>query len=402
MRRTMFHATRWLLAAMVVLVLSGCANHKSGHEKAVDSANTRWKSMRSNLMLQMAQQQFDTGDLDQAEKTLMDAIAIDTGNARLHVLAGRVALERGQLERAYKRLDLAISFDENLAEAHYFQGIVLQRWTRFADALASYEKAADLQQDNVGFLLAVAEMLVALDRQDEAIARLQEKVVVFDQNAGIRAALGQLYGMNGQHDKAVAMYRQAALLRPDDLQLVEELATAQMAAGNTAEGIRLLEQLCASGELSDRKDLRHQLAAAYISVDRLNDAKTLYIDLTRQDPQDAQTWIKLGELSWRQGDTSGTLLAANRVMATAPRAPEGYLLAGMVWQQRQRTDEALRLFDRAAQLAPESAEPVILRGLTLQRAGRQEAAIAAYQEALRRQPDDSRAQSLLASVSAQR
>jgi tetratricopeptide (TPR) repeat protein len=390
------------VCCVATLLISGCGQKiESGHKKAVNAANTRWKSMRSGMMLQMAQQQFDTGDLDQAEKTLAEAIAIDAENARLHTLAGRVALERGQLERAYKRLELASSLDPKLAEVHYFRGIVLQRWSRYEDSLAAYEKATELQEDNVGFLLAVAEMLVALDRQDDAIARLEAKVATFDQNAGIRTALGQLYSMQGKKDQALAMFHQAALLRPDDVEVAEEYAQACLACGQTADAIRIYEKLVDQADKDARSDLKRSLAGAYVAADRLSDAKQVYIELTRENPQDVDTWIRLGELAWRQNDTSGALVAANRVMAVAPRRPEGYIMAGMVWQQRQRVDEALRLFDRAAVLAPESAEPVILRGLTLQRAGKQEAAAAAYQEALRRQPDDSRARSLLASVSSQ-
>src|SRR5690606_10637224 len=116
------------------------------------------------------------------------------------------------------------------------------------------------------------------------------------------------------------------------------------------------------------------------------------------EPDNADVWIKLGELSWVQGDLPGALTAANRAMSLAPHRHEGFLLAGLVWQRRERTEEALRLFDRAASLAPTSAEPMVMRGITLQRAGRHAAAAEAYHEALRRRPDDTRARELLASL----
>jgi tetratricopeptide (TPR) repeat protein len=140
------------------------------------------------------------------------------------------------------------------------------------------------------------------------------------------------------------------------------------------------------------------LADAYAAASRAADAKAAYVKLTHADPSDADAWIKLAEVCWSQDDLTGTMTAANRALASAPKRPEPHLLTGMVWQKRGRLDDALRAFDQAASLAPQSSEAVILRGITLERAGKAAAAAEAYAEALRRQPDDSRAKALLANV----
>jgi tetratricopeptide (TPR) repeat protein len=309
-----------------------------------------------------------------------------------------VALEHGQLERGYKRLATAIELNEKHPAAHYYQGIILQRWQRYDEALAAYQKSYELQTDNPAYLLAISEMLVATDKMDEAIALLESKVTYFDQNAGIRAGLGDLMIAQRQYAKAADYYHQAALLRPDDMGIVEDLAAAQLEAGQTADAIRNLEKLTSDEKRAERRDLQRLLAKAYEDAGRMGDARDVYVKLTRTDPGDVEAWLQLGQIAWSQNDISGALLAANRATALAPKRHEGYLLTGMVWQKRGRTDEAVRNFDRAAELAPTVSEPVILRGIALQQAGKTAAAAEAYAEALRRQPNDARAQSLLASV----
>ena len=121
--------------------------------------------------------------------------------------------------------------------------------------------------------------------------------------------------------------------------------------------------------------------------------------MSTSDGSDAQAWMRLGEVAWALKYTSGTLLAANRAVALAPNGQEGYLLMGMVWQQRNRVDEAIKMFDKAAELAPLSADPLLLRGIALERAGRKSAAAEAYAEALKRKPGDTKIQGLLAGVS---
>ena len=146
----------WTVA---VLVLCGCKS-SPGHKKAMSEAEANYLRARSNMLLQMAQQEFDTGDLDQATRHIKDALGADSRNGSLWVLSGRIALEKGQLERAFRRLHMAIELDDQLADAHYYQAVVLERWQRHENALEEYQSAYDLVRDNPYYLLAISEMLV--------------------------------------------------------------------------------------------------------------------------------------------------------------------------------------------------------------------------------------------------
>lgn len=386
------------LLAAAIFSLAGCHANQTTHKENVDAATARWSTLRSEHKLTIAKQQFETGDLDQAEKTLLEAIGADPNNARLWSLAGRIALERGQLEKCAQRLTKAIEFDEKLAEAYFFRGIVNQRWKQFERAHADYLKAYELQADNVGFLLAVSEMLVALGRTDEALSLLEDKTNYFDQNAGIRTAIGQLYQMKSNYSKAAEYFRQASLIRPDDLQIVEDLAMARIGSQQYALAIGDLQRLVREGHPDRKAELLHLLASTYMNANRIDDARATYLELTRIDRNDVDCWIKLSEISLIKEDLNAALSAANRVISLASHQPEGYLLAGLVWQKRKEVDKALSHFDRAAQLAPGETQAIILRGITLEQAGRFDAARVAYQEALKRNPEDERAKKLLAQV----
>ncbi len=396
---------RTLMLALVVValpILAGCGTVQKNHDQSVNAANQRWRELRTGLMVQMAQRQFDTGDLDQAQKSLNEAINTDPTNAQLYLLAGRIQLERGQLEAAYGLFDVTLQHEPNTPEAYYYQGIIKQRWQKFDDALDRYTKAYDLRSTDPAFLLAVCETLVALDRPQDALAKLQSRADYFDQNAGIPMAMGQIHMLLGHPGEAAELLYKASLMRPQDLQLQESLATAQMAAGLHQRAASTIERLLNDGAYSKRADLQLMLAKAYLGLGRNGDAKTLYVKITRDNPDNGDNWIRLGEVCWSMQDFSGASLAANRAMAVAPRRFEGFLLAGMVAQQRGQLDEALRALDRAADLAPEATSPLILRGLALEQAGRDTAAAQSYAQALQRQPDDEKARQLLARLEARR
>jgi len=383
-------------AAVLIALAGGCAT--TSHSEAKEQAYDRWTAARSGIQYGVAMQKFEVGDLDKAQRTIEQTIGMDPDNARYYVLAARIALEKSELERAFRHLELAVEHDPELADAHYYRGVIFQRWQQYEPALRSYEQAYEHEPDNVSGLLAAAEMLVKLNRPDEAIERLRAKLVYFEHNAAIRVAIARIYQMRRNLPEALAMYREANLLAPDDPAVLEQLAMAEYSAGEYGEAIHHLHQLLSKEELADRRDLRIALADCYQATGRPADARSILLKLVRDDDNDPNAWIKLGQAAWIVGDDARLREAANRAVALAPDRFESYLLAGMVARRGGHNDAALRQFEQAARLAPDSALPQLLKGMTLQDAGQLDAAERAYRAALRIDPQDRRAQRLLAGL----
>ncbi|MCC7408596.1 MAG: tetratricopeptide repeat protein [Phycisphaeraceae bacterium] len=382
---------------LAVGLLAGCGG-PSTKKQVLNGAELRWRQMRSNMALQMAQQQFDTGDLELAEKTVTSALAQDPKNPRLYVLAGRVCIERGQLERAYHFFEQSVDFDGKAPEPHYYQGIVLQRWQEYARAEAEYRRAFELEPDNVAYLLAMGEMRVADGRLDGALKLLEDRIVYFDQNASLRVAIGRIHQIAGRPVKAMEYFQKALILDPDNHGVAEDLALAQLDAGRFDEAAATLRQLTGLPEYKDRKDVGRLLAKAYLSVGRIEDAKAIYLQQRRSDPEDVEAWVGLGETSWASGDPSATLLAAERVMRLAPQRHEGYLMAGLALRKQGKFDQAAGMFEKAAKVQPDNIAPMLLWGAALEEAGRKDQAAKVYQRVLERDPNNERAKRLLAQV----
>lgn len=395
----MAYRAHGFLCLIMVAGLGGCAA-SNGHQQNVDAADARYHCVRAQLMMPLAKQQFETGDLEQSQRTAQEALRIDPAHAGFHVLLGRIAIEEGRLERGLNFLRRAIELDPKAPEAHYYSGLVFQRWRKKQDAYDSYLAAYQLEPDRPTFLLAVAQLLLQMEREDEAIALLTSKLDYFEHSAGIRLALGQLHALRGDTEQAITCLDEAHLLQPDDASILEELALTELAAGHHDSAARHLEQVQAMPGAGRRADLERALAAAHQGAGRTGAAREAYARLTRADGSDDDAWMNLAEIAWSDGDLPTALQAAQRVMALAPQRPDAYLLAGMVWQRNGRLDKSLELFDRAARVAPDSARPVLLRGLALERSGRTHEAADAYREALRREPGDQRVSELLARVEA--
>lgn len=392
----------YVMTAVVSLtpLLSAC-DGQSNKEVWRNQADDRWRAARSALIYDVAEQRFQTGDLRNAESELAKALAIDPTNPRLNTLAGRIAMEQGKLERAYHLYQAAIAGNENYAPAYYFQAIVNQRWKRFDQALTDYQKAYELMPDHPPYLLAVAETMVSLGQRGQAIDLLSSKLQYFDQNASIRGALAHLHMLEGQHDKALSHFREAMLLDPENQKLREELAMALLTSRDYRAAAKAYADIIAELPTTPvRRDLHLALAKCYEELGQDEELREIYLKLARSESSQPEDWLKLSELAWADGDLGGTLTAANRVIRLMPENPKGYLMAGLVWQERGRVRDAVAMFDRAASVDPTNAEALILRGIILQREGHSAAAVQAFEKAVERQPNDQRAVKLLQSMSA--
>jgi tetratricopeptide (TPR) repeat protein len=394
------HAPALAALAAALLLLCSCAGDGTAFKRSRQEAQDSFVRVRVTMRLQQAQQQFDTGDIDQAAKTATDALAEDPKFARLYVLMGRIKIERGDLEQAKLLFDQAIKLDAKLPEAHYYAGLVQQRWQQYAAARDQYHQAYELAKDHAPYLLAEAETLVDLDQCDQAAALLSASLTYFDQNSALRLALGHVFEIQHRYDQAEDYYHQAALLRPDDTEVQEDVARVQLEGGASDAAVATLQSLCAMPKYFTRGDVQRMLARAYVSVGRLRDARAQYIRLMKQAPGDSDIWLRLGEVCLALKDTAGALEASTRVLELAPHLAEGYILAGLAYRARGQNALALGCFTRAGEVAPESAAALILLGITYEQQGRRDAAAGAYGQALQRDPHDARARQLLAHVSA--
>lgn len=396
-----------LFAFGLFIALPGCQSDRQANtEKWKGEAEGRWNAVKSAIAIQMAEDQFNAGQLGLAQKTIEEAMAKDLENPQLWMMGGRIALEKSELETAYQRLAKAIEYGEELegykvkekAKPYYFQAIIDQRWQRYDTAKEKYTLAYERDEENAAYFLAKIEMMVQLDQLSEATTLLESKTTYFDQNATVRALLGHVYRRQGNHEKAALWFKQASMLAPEDSKLKEEVARSQSAVGRHADAARGLSELVTTDYGAKRTDLHRLLAESYVKSGKLHEAKEQYNKLTNLDPASIHDWSKLGELSYRLDDEGTALQSANRLINLAPDDHRGYLLAGMVWNKRDRLDRALSMFDRAAEMAPTDTTPLILRGIALQKNDRPAAAADAYKQALAIDPENRRAKHLLSSV----
>jgi len=393
-----------LLCIGLAATLEGCAGHGAYTGDFKEKAQARMAGIKSATTWDLAHQQFEAGDLEHALKNVDQSILLNPQIARSHLLRARILIELGRLEPALESIERALDLDPDNAENHYYHAIVLERFDQPSEAFDAYRRAADLDPSNSQYIVAAAEMLIEMDRLDEASALLEGVRNESRYSSGIRQTLGHIAMMEGDPARAVSLFAEACVLSPDDPSLVEDLARAQLAGGDFADADRSLQRLRALPEYKDRRDLMHTHARCLLELDRPVEARAILTQLTDspEGRSDIEAWVQLAECAVILEDDRALQSAASRLLALAPQRYEGYLFLAVAQRREGRLDDAVASLDRAIARAPGNALPPRLQGMIYHQLGRTEDARRALALAAAADPSDTATTRLLDRLSENR
>jgi tetratricopeptide (TPR) repeat protein len=389
---------KWLLAAALVMLLVGCA--KDGKKKPTDKelVTQQWRDARANVLFGLGRDQYQHGNFEQSRKTVDDAIKLSPNNSHLRVLSAKLAIEQGQLELAEKELIKARDADPKNAEADYLSGVIYQRWQRPETAYHCYSVAAEKAPAELAYLMARSEMLVAMNRQNEALKLLKDKVVYFEHSPVIRDAVGQLLVQQGRYKEGADMLREATILGPDDITIREHFALALYFNVDYREAIEQIKRLQQKDEYEKRADLWVIKGECHMHMDDVRAARSCFDTATQRDEGLVSAWLSLGRANMELNDLRRADIASRKAMHLEPQNPDCYLLQGYIRLRQGKPDEALAVFRKASALDKDDTVSLCMVGYTLEKMGQNAQAVKYYAQALRLKPGDELAKNLMAGV----
>jgi len=369
------------LAASVALA-TACAPRAAGKE-ARKEADARFQRTTSLVSFDQAKQSFEAGELDKARKDIEAAIARSAREAKYWSLLGRIELESKKLERALEAFGKAIECDPKLAEPYYYRGIVYQRWSDNTKAIEDYLKASELDPERIAYLLAAAEIMVAERRLDDARMLLLPKLAYFEHNAAMHELLGDIAGLSGDAKSAAISYERAVVIDPEAPLVGDKLVSALFDSGDyhkCLETARRHRERAARAETTGKRfvaslESMRLEGRSLAMLGRTQEARTVFSDTVREYPEDTGAWRDLASAALELGDLARAQSAAERLVALASDDPAGYLLRGMVAEQKGLFEEAVRWHRLACDRAPKDIESKVSLAVALSRAGRRDEAI---------------------------
>ncbi|MEX0877158.1 MAG: tetratricopeptide repeat protein [Phycisphaerales bacterium] len=386
-------------SSLLIATLAGCAGQGNYTRQGVSAAKERMSFLKSATEWELARQAFLAGDLEKALDKVETSLSINDTVVKSHVLKGRILIEMGDLSNALKTLNTAVTLDPYDSDGHYYLGVIHERINQPELAQASFEQACELDDYNPVYAVAAAEMLIDLDRIEDAKAYLGS-IPMAENNAGIRQTLGHIALIERDTALAVKCFDEARMLAPDDEGIVEDLVHAQLQAGKWNDAERNISLLLKKPKNAERRDLKILHAKALANTGRAIEARSIYQELlsSSEGKSDVDSWVGMANASFMLNDMRGVRKAASRVVAMAPDAHDGYLLYAMYHRQTGDLDSALASIENALRRRPVDAGMFAFRALVLTDLDRQKDAIASVTRAVELEPSNPRYAKMLTQI----
>jgi tetratricopeptide (TPR) repeat protein len=312
----------WFDLAFAQSHLGKSADAIAAYRKAAE-LDPKWFEAQQNLGLALAK----SGDLAAAAVALKTAITLKPTVGGQHALAGAW-------------FSLAQVTEEGQPQ----------------EALAAYQKAAELDPTNSDALLGAARMA---ERSGNLAAAEQEylKLAEAGNNESLERLIG-LYLKQKRYADAETWLRKYMTANPQNAAAQLQLGKLLAAEGKTQEAIAALEPVY---KASPDQKLARELASLYLETKQYAAAAALLQGLVVQTPEDAQLHFDYGSALLHQLKYPEAQAELLKTVQLKPGFADAYFDLGYAAQQNKNYELAIRALDARAKLQPETPATYFLR-----------------------------------------
>ncbi|MCC5636707.1 tetratricopeptide repeat protein [Nostoc sp. CHAB 5844] len=304
-------------------------------------------------------------------------------------------LSLNKTAEAIAACDLALRSDGNWGNttavvAWYNRGLGQSKLGQLEAAIASFNRALEINPENSLALVGNCQTLTNLDRLSEAIAACDSAIKVNNYWGDTTPAIawytkGLAQKKNGQLDAAIASFDQAVAMNPKDADIWLEHGRSLAAIGKP-------EQAAVSYEFAVKLSPNYALAlasqsASFNKLGKFKEAQTaaeqaLQGDSRWGDASPALAWQERGIALAGLGNYEEGLASIERAIALNPNYAEAWNNRAATQWYLGRYSDAIASSDRATQINQKYAQAWFNKGRILKTLERYPASLAAYNKAL--------------------
>jgi Tfp pilus assembly protein PilF len=374
----------WSLGLLVLA--AGC--NTMSHSTAKVQAHERWNQVRGQIKLQLAEQQYESGMVEDAAVTLREAINLDPTQPAAYALLTEAYLELGKTASAEQALTLADRAGLSSAALTYLTGVIHEQRGRLGDAVEAYGDARELDPRNVDYLVAQAECLVSLGKPDAAIALLNENADRIDNDGTLSALVGHIAVMLDKSDLATERFGDALAADTGSKLVAEELGRLLVRTGRCEEALALLNPLVdGKGQKSAGGTILRAIATCQLALGHPAKARTTLVEYAQSSPDDAPAQLILAKAALACDDMMTALRAVDLVRQRQPNEPELWLVRAAVNFKRGKLIAAASDLYDVLQNDPNDVDAHCLLAEVMRARDQADAARTHFEQALRLDPD---------------
>jgi tetratricopeptide (TPR) repeat protein len=181
-------------------------------------------------------------DLVKAENEFKTAVKIQPDSEEAVTALAILYNEEGDTSRA---LEVLNAYPEGARSAKLYSalGYTYEQNKAYKKAVEAYQKAVDLDHDNLDSVRGLAQNLLNDNQPDAALVQYKVIAEADPSDAQTYMRMAEIYRRNGKLDEAQECLKKASAVVPESLELKYNLAVIEDAQGKYDEAIALLNQL---------------------------------------------------------------------------------------------------------------------------------------------------------------
>jgi len=281
--------------------------------------------------------------------TEMDTVDISSRNPAAVALndSAAVLLAQGNYRTAVSFLHRAIAIDSAYARAHYNLGVAYHQVNKMGNAVAEYEKAAQLRPFYYKPIYNLGLLYLSIGRLEDALVWLKRatKVRRSQESAAAHYNLGLVYRRLGDETAAEKSYREALRLKPGYIEARYNLALLRMRNRQYDQAVADFEKVAALG--FSKSKLFKNLGVCYSRMGETAKAATAYEKAVELNPADAIGWFNLAVVEREMGQPIKAIDAYRQALEADSTYAEADFNLALLFADQDQMDSAAAYYRRA-------------------------------------------------------
>lgn len=303
-------------------------------------------------MLQAGIKQHQTGQLAQAETFYRNVLEIQPDQPDALHLLGVLAQQKGDYITAEKMIRLAIAQDSSTPLFYLNLGNALRGQGKNPEAIASYQKAIDLEPKFAVAHYNIANEFSSNKNITQALVHYRKAVELEPDFPEAYLALAKTLHRQGSLDEAIECYQRTITLDPECAEAHFNTGFAKQTQGKLDEAIESYSRAIAIDP--QRAEAYNNIGLAQSQQGRLDEAIENYIRALRINPRSADAYYNIGLALMLQGKLEKSLEYYQHVLEIDPEHELALNNLGSVLKEQGKLDEAETCYRRALKAHPDS------------------------------------------------
>jgi len=347
-----------------------------------EKIKAKWNKDSADIKLKMAQEQFETGQYEQAEESARQCLEADPNMLQAKLLLGKIKFSQEDFAQAKRYFQDYISSNERDETGLFLLALTYERTGDSIFAMKWYKKALEIAPDNMDYIIAVGQMCQAAGDFNLAESFYKEKMASNPDNTDLKVAAAQMYLVKNENDKAIQLYEQALLLKPQSKELLEALGSCYILTNQWGKSLEIHQKLYSLSIAGEKKNRYIEtMAISAMNAGDYNAAMKYYSELITQDKRNAKFWLAMGQAALGSGSLEQAIACSRKVLEYAPDMTEAWLLSGSANYKNNNFLQAACDFQKVADIPQYAKFTWLMTGRCYEKLGMTEESNTAYQKA---------------------